>query len=398
MTTAEPTIIDNLETLTVLMRHFDWAPSAGVAGRYEVWSPEGTDADDADDVDEVVVPLDPQRGDYGRLIQRALHTIFYRYGRSAQELAALLEVKSRAGLESTRWSKETNLNAGLIGWEQGESLYAAARTLLSSSAKSARQPRPHHGRASAYVAKRFLDSCLMGQTDIGSYVITAYTPSDQRFFLSRKEEESPPTSGGLIALQTLSGREILNTLESALGAVRDGLDEYKGSPNIAVFSETVAKGVSSEFARALGDIARDGEAAIEITRQTVGENQSRPREVVFEATDAPILDSVATSLASDPAPIDATLVGAVIVLDRSSAEHDRVIRLRVKSGAAGIRSAKVRLTAEQYAMAMDAHGREVDLRVTGRLEKDHSVYWLYDAHSLSLVHPQPRQVRDKFSI
>ena len=380
---SDPPTLNNLETLTVLLRQFHWSVSAGEVGRYEVWSPE------SDSDDEIVVPLDPRRGDFVRLVDRALRTMLQKYGQPARDLIALLEVKTRAGLESTRWSKETTINAGLIEWEQGETLYKSVRTLLSVSAKSAKQPRSHHGKSSAYVAKRFLDGCLMGQTDIGSYVITAYTPSQQRFYVSRKAEESPASSAGMVELQSLTGSQILNTLENALDAVRSGLDEYRAAPNLEVFSETVARGVSSEFARALGDITRNGETSIEITRNGTGDQSTQSRrEIVFQAPEAAVLDSVAVSLASDPEPVDVTLVGEVVVLDRSSADHDRVIRLRVKEGAR-VRSAKVRLTVDQYAMAMEAHGQDLDLRVSGRLEKDHNAYWLYNAAGLALVRQTP---------
>ena len=72
----------------------------------------------------------------------------------------------------------------------------------------------YHGNASAYIAKQFIDDCYMGQTAIGSYVITAHTQAEKRFHLSKRSED--------ISVQTprhseeLSGREILQTFECSL--------------------------------------------------------------------------------------------------------------------------------------------------------------------------------------
>ena len=101
-----------------------------------------------------------------------------RYGTLAQQVTTTLEMRSRGSLDSTRWKKETALDAGVIAWDQGEALFLAARSQLVASAKSTREPRRYHGNTSAYVAKRFLESSFMGQTDIGSFIVTAYTPAD----------------------------------------------------------------------------------------------------------------------------------------------------------------------------------------------------------------------------
>lgn len=54
-------------SVTALLRHFAWARVASRDGLYEIWQPE----DDATDELEIVVPLDPNRGDFAALLRRA---------------------------------------------------------------------------------------------------------------------------------------------------------------------------------------------------------------------------------------------------------------------------------------------------------------------------------------
>jgi hypothetical protein len=146
-----------LEILTALMRHFEWAPRSRTSNLYEVWGPE----DDEDE--EVLVPLDPQRGDFAVLLQRARRSVISQYGIAARRLWDTLELQTKALLDATQWKKQTALEAGIIGWEQGEAQYASARAQLIASAKSSREARRYHGNASSHIAKRFIENSFMGR-------------------------------------------------------------------------------------------------------------------------------------------------------------------------------------------------------------------------------------------
>lgn len=361
------------EMLTAVLRHFDWSPASKAPGRYEIWTPE-----DSDD-DQVLMPLDPSRGDYIALLERAQRTILAQYGRAARELLDTIEMRARTGLDSTQWTKETSLAAGVIPWEDGETLYSSARSQLVASAKSARQKRRYHGSASAYLAKQLLDNTLMGQTDVGSFIITAYTPANSRLYLSKHSEElrwSNPRKA-----ESIASEEILLTFENALRAIRSVLDEHKGRPRTDSFLETVDEGVSFEFARALSQFTSHSESAIRILRQ---EGSERSAEFAFTPVESPVIEKAANLLALDPEPQDVTLVGEVTLLSRSVAGQDQLIRLNIEEGA-DVRKARIRLSAEQYEIAMEAHRREASLQVSGRLEKEGKLYWLYEPTNVSIV-------------
>jgi hypothetical protein len=366
------------EALTALLRHFNWAPTSKVPGRYEIWTTR-----DRED-DEVIVPLDPQKGDFAGLLDRARYVMLSQYGRAAYELLDMLRAQASAALDATQWHKDSALPAGMISWQQGEELYASARAQLSAIARSSRQPRRHHGSANWFISRSFLESCYMGQTEIGSFVITAHTHSRTRFHVSRHSQEvsfsSPRES------QTISGRVIIDNFERALKAVSGALEDFKRQPKIEVFYDTIEEGVSYELVKALSKFTQGSESAIRIDRSADGAGNSVPVEVAFAPTSAPILDQVANALVLDPEPQGVTLQGEVIVLSRETDREGpaRIIRLNVE-GASDINKVRVRLDADQYEVAMEAHRREASLQVRGRLEKENNRWWLYNATDLAIV-------------
>jgi hypothetical protein len=371
-----------VDTLTALLRHFDWAVTGRNENLYEVWSYQG---------DDVVVPLDPNRGDFAALLQRAQDLLQRRYGRLADEVIETLTVRTQGILDATRWHKATPVGGGLIPWEQGESLYVSARQQLAAAAKSAREVRRYHGNSGAHVARRFLENSFMGQTSIGSFIITAYTPSNTRFFLSQAAEETASSKGhDLLGEDSITGSDVLDTLESALKAVRSGLDTYAREPRTEVFLDTVSEGVSYEFLQALSSIAATGDTSVEIARQAATDGATpAPVSVEFRAVEAPVMASAATSFAQDPEPQNVTLSGDVTLLSRTEEGQglNRVIRLNVFPGSR-VRKVRVHLDADQYDLAQEAHRIEGGLQVSGVLTREGHLWWIYSATSVSVLRPE----------
>lgn len=383
MTIPAPAVTLDAQMITAVLRHFDWSPESKAPGLYEIWTP---DTDDAPEGEQVLLPLDPQRGDYAYLLERAQRLVLAHYGRAARELLNTFKLSVESALSTTQWAKETSLPAGVIAWEEGEGLYGSARAQLIACAKSSKEKRRYHGNASAFLAKQFMDSTLMGQTDVGSFIITAYTPMQQTFHVSKHSEEAAWINRREV--ETVSGAAILATFERALKAVRSVLDEYKLSPRPEALLETVEEGVSFEFARALGNFVNGGESSVQIARQASASTESSIVEVTFRPIEAPVIARAANLLSQDPEPRDVTLVGEVTLLSREIAGHDQLIRLNVESGA-DIRKARIRLSPDQYKLAMEAHRSEASLRVSGRLEKDGKLYWLHHARDVSVVESEP---------
>jgi hypothetical protein len=360
-----------------LLRRFKWTLSSRNPGYYEVWR-------HANGETELLVPLDSQKGDYSSLMSRARRSLFEIYGSEASNIATVVEVQYGASLEVTQWRKQTPLEPGIIAWDEGERLYSSAKAQLAAAAKATRERRRYHGNASSYVARQFLESSFMGQTEVGSFVITAMTPALQRISLSRPVDEPE----GLFPREreSVAGHQIMDTFADALMATRDGLDEYAQSPRVELFLERVGAGVSHEFALAIRDLTIGSDAQVEIHRFASSGQSPATLEVAFKASESAVLDKVATAFAADPEPLPVSLLGDVTLLSRSGSrlETERVIRLNVEHGAT-VRKARIRLSAQQYDLAMEAHRLEASLRVRGTLEKEGNLYWVYDPHDVEIV-------------
>ena len=374
------------DALTALLRHFDWSPRSKVPGRFEIWVTHSS-GDEGED-NEILVPLDPTRGDFPGLLDRARRRVLSHYGKSAYDLLGMLQAQASAALDETQWLKETALPPGMIGWQDGEDLYVSARDQLSAVVRSSRQPRRYHGSANWYLSRTFLESCYMGQTDIGSFIISAHIPSRTRFHVSRRSERvriAEPNNS-----ETISGRAIVDNFETALNAVVESLAIFKREAKLEVFSDAVSEGVSAELVRALSKFTQNSESAVRIDRSRQSPDDPPPRlvEISFDPTVSPVLDRAANALVLDPEPTGVTLQGQVSVLSREITNDvlARVIRLNVE-GAAGINKVRVPLDADQYELAMEAHRHEKSLRVTGRLERENKLWWLYNAGDVGIVEP-----------
>lgn len=361
--------------LTAALRRFGWEPSGGIAGLFETW--RATDGRS----DELLVPLDPRRADFRDLLAVARSRLIGWDAPSVGRFFDDLEGSRRAQLDKTSFEKESALPRGMITWLDGEDLFAAAKGALTAAAKATRAARRYHGNASSYLSKQFLEAAIMGQTEVGSFVVTALSPAEQRFHYSKAESDR--SEGYDSGLTTVSGRTVVAKLESALTATRNALDEYRQSPHVQVFEEAVRHGVSYELVKALSTIsAGSSESAVKISFSSLNA-PTREVEVAFTAPDASVLTRAANHLAADRAPEMVQVSGHVTLLDRPQPGESGVVRLRVTSGA-DVNVVRVRLDANEYESALEAHRQDVQLVVSGSLEREGHYFWLYDASDITL--------------
>jgi len=179
----------------------------------------------------------------------------------------------------------------------------------------------------------------------------------------------------------------------ALTAIRAGLDEYVKAPRTGVFTEKVGAGVSHELVKALAAFAANSESAVQIELESIGGATRTLKEFDFKPPEAGVLTTTSNALVQDPEPRVVTLIGEVTLLSRDNDHEERVIRLDVVRGGA-VRRARVRLTAEQYEAAPQAHREERPVSATGSLEKEGRLFWLYGARGVAVLDEKANMGRD----
>lgn len=327
----------------------------------------------------VLVPISREVPGATEMIQAALDQAASTAGEGFHGLATLLDVRSMAGQrDSVRFRKETSAPRGLIRWRLGQELIEAARQTLVATAKAYAGTAPYYGNAHSGFARRYLDACYMGQTGIGSYVVTALTP------VGTERSSSP---AGTSTRQNMNGREVTETMVTAMQAAVEAMDHYERTKSPSGFVHAVSSGFSVEMARGLTGIAQNAEeSTISIdwdpaTTSLFGEN--KPVTFEFTAGDIPALKAASATLVQDPIPTPRQQVrGRVHLLTKAEAGGPGVIGIDTGAG-----KFRVRLNPDDYPRAVQAHQDEQLVVVEGVPEREGKLTWLYHSRFLRVESP-----------
>ena len=115
--------------LVLVLEELGWQQSSEIPDLLSSW---------IQDQDEVVVPLDPTRGDFRSLLIRALDTIETRHGLAASQVLRRVIQTARQTFDASRFLRETPTRGGIISWVDGRSLYDAAEQRANSGGRSIR--------------------------------------------------------------------------------------------------------------------------------------------------------------------------------------------------------------------------------------------------------------------
>jgi hypothetical protein len=375
------------EQFALLLSEYGWQVIGGREGLYSRWvGPE----EEPSPSDSLVLPLNREAPDYSDLVLQALAQL----GRLADErrlfASHVLSALAPGPGDEIRFRKETLTTFGAVPWSVGEELIQSARDTLVAAAKARVSKASYYGNRSGRFAHRYLDSVLMGQTDVGSYVVTAYSPPDRIF----QEKESRSNAPAIPGVGEYTGREIARSLTTALAGAQVAIKEYARTASITVFDEAVKSGVSKEMASALRSLVMGAEGAT-VTVEWSARQQpkladqppDRETELVtfeFSGDAAPLLERAVTHLSTLTPTEYVRATGWVSVVARPRRGQPGLISLKVLAGT-DARTLRVRLTDEQFQMAAQAITAEQGVSISGRQEKEGRTYWLYDAGDLAIA-------------
>lgn len=376
ITQFSSTLTDS-EVSLVLERN-GWERFGGQASIYSRWRPASNR-----EARSIVLPENQELADYQELLTQAVAQIL---AEGDQHLRGMLERISalRSLGDEVRFHKEARTARGTIPWLAGEDLYSGARRSMIVAAKTRRSRLAYYGNANSHLARSFLDSVLMGQTDVGSYVVTAYVPPEE-IFTDRKL--APGSTTPLTGNHT--GRDITKGLLEVLETTREAVDHYNSTGSTHGFLESVNHGMCYEITQAVRDLVRNSDGAeVAVEMHIAADLFESPaldrRALDFSPADYPVLEKAGNVLAATARPQNVTVTGTVTLLNRPAHGSPGVIRLDVISGTSA-KKMRVRLSAADYDLAVDAHRDNLALRVSGRQEIDGRYYWLYEPTLVELV-------------
>lgn len=245
---------------------------------------------------------------------------------------------------------------GTIPINDGVLLIAKAKDLLSASAQSVFLKRKHHIGKAPQAAKDYLETLLLGQTEIGSYVVNVIAPLQQNEALNRETAEAVPLS-----------QAITLNLVAGLDALTKANEVYEVQGDLKVFDNAVLSGVSANMCDALLGFSgasnnRTFEVIVTAAPSPLFANE--PRKFEFGIPQVELLKKASGYYKEDYVLPQRQLTGHITKLSRPKDETSGTITIdAVVNGVE--RKVKVALTGDDYHMAVLAHDGAKLVRVEG---------------------------------
>jgi hypothetical protein len=329
----------------------------------------------------------PQRAawrDYARHVQLALEQLCLVEGRSA--LAILRDI-AEVSADVVRLKAQGTASDGTIPLNDGAAMVASLGKMLLSAACSAVEPRKAFHTRKPAQAVTFADNVRLGQTERGSYVVSAISrvrPVLQTSQLLLPGWDFVADSGG-----EPFERRAVRVLGEALVELENAASRGIASSRLDAFEESVPRGVSADLCESIALLKSCGGAAFHVR---IGWAPIRPAQnhepvaVVFTRDALEVIDEAGRML-RDKEPTPSFVVeGLVHRVAREPTDEDptgEVEVLAVVNGAQ--RPVRLQLTGEDWKRAHQALGERRIVRCEGELVRTTRPFRLNRPGALSFV-------------
>lgn len=333
----------------------------------------------------ITLPTNPNNADFEILLHSAIANLKDTSAADIERILELSALKLEENYDELEVRRETEAQRGTISWEAGAEMVQGAQNLLIAAAKSTNEKKARYGQSQYVVADNFLDKCQMGQTRIGSFIVSALVPTDASIKTTNSEKARAAN------MPNLTGRNVTTQLTESLSAAFEGIRDFKKNSKVEVFDELVQDGVSYELLGGLLTATGKSHAqlSVEFLPTTEGYfNESATKRFEVTPGDHEAITKGKRHLEATPTKQYVTLIGEVIYLkSRESKPSDRLITLaaRLQSSEFNFR---VELDREQYDEAVTAHHERKMIEIRGTLEIKGKVRHVYDV-TLATMLPTP---------
>lgn len=365
------------------LRGQGWTREAWEPSRYSIWVKRGTGEHREA---ELLLPLDSRFDDFPE--------------RMAELLAVLQRIEQRSQLSIVSDISATNRDVfrfradpptsfvGTMPLEAGAVFVGRVKDLLLYAATAEKSPR----RASIQGSRsdevtRFMSSALLGQTEVGSFIVRAEVPVPTNITDDLFPQHVDPATE---PFERKAGVRLMDVLQRTHDAALEALETNRFQP----FSELLQIGGSAglystitEAQQVVPSSPLDISCSWAPSRPFIG--TPPPERVTFEPeVIAPIREAV--RILQPKQPIDnVLLVGTVEVLHQA-AQEELIGELRLNTLVdRSPRNVYFHLQRPIYNLAIDAFNERVQLAVRGDLVKEGRFWRLNNPHDVQVLRPEP---------
>jgi hypothetical protein len=334
------------DQLRAYLQNKQWFEDGKIRNVATVWHRQ--DNEDA----EVVLPLLHVK-DYWQRMRDALASAAFFEERAVSEI--LNEVKRLFANVITIRVVHDDTKDGTIPINDGVLLIAKAKDLLSAAARSLYAKRKQFTRGAPKEAKEYLETLLLGQTEIGSYVVNVIAPAQT------------VTSGPEIVTMIPLAQAITSNLVTSLSALEKASATYEENGDLGAFDEAVLAGASSNMCDALlGFSGEKYNRTFEIMVTSVSSPffKTKPAKFVFESKHVEVLVKATGYYKGDYVLPARRLTGYITKLSRPKDELSGTVTIDSIVGDVE-RKVQLELTADDYHQAVVAHDNLKMVRVEG---------------------------------
>lgn len=250
---------------------------------------------------------------------------------------------------------------GTIPMNDGVLLIAKAKDMLFAAAQAVYAKRRHYFGPAPKDARDCLDTLLLGQTEIGSYVVNVILPNQANFVVDQV------LAGQQTADAVSLSQAITWNLVTGLDALAKASARYEQTGNLKVFDDAVLSGASANLCDALLGFSgekhnRKFEITVTASAGPMFENENRKFE--FDGPHIEVLEQASGYYKDDYVLPDRVLTGYITKLVRPKDETAGTITLDSIIGDVE-RKVRVALTGDDYHLAVIAHDQGKLVRVQG---------------------------------
>lgn len=355
--------------LIAYLRATGWTQRAEVAGVSEIWT-----RPDEENGRAARVPLQPQFADYAARVGDVLDSIEATEGRS--QLSILHDLRQTTADLIRFGAEAVSVVDGTVPLKYLSDVVESARRALRFSAAAAIEPRASYPSVPQRV-EAYVRALRVGQTELGSYVVTVLAPVEPEPAPQEELVEVQPTVAPF-------GRRVTTTFVSALSAIRDASLESAHHLDFSHFREAVPRGVSADLCDAIVRMSplSDMQGLLRIGVSwsplcKVGYGQRT--EITLPAEIMPLVEDAANALREeDEQPPNREIHGVVTQLSRRPDAEMGTVTVRAPIERGGPEKSVVfELPPGAYHVASTAHDEKLPVVVSGDVVPT-GVDWRYE--------------------